>query len=168
MPLTRKGQKLTGTDSILAYRATNGIEARSLAAHLANAGISARVLGETLQGAYAGIDVGGMNTPEVWVAAGDRELAETLISAWRRELPLRATQVEDQLEAEGRRPQHFQYSLMTALTVTTVVAILAALVGRGLVQLLELPGWVFYPVYTTLVIVAFQKYGRRVFHRDRR
>jgi len=157
---------MSGTsDSILAYRASNAIEARSLAAHLANAGINARVLGESLQGAYAGIDVGGLNTPEVWVAAGDRKLAEPLISAWRTELPTFAIQTDHQPDAKKDRPKHFQFSLITALTVTTIVAISAGLVSRGVVSLLEWPRWSFYPLYTTLIIVVFQKYGRRLFLR---
>ena len=53
--------------------------------HLADEGIGARVLGQPLQGAYAGIELGGMHLPEVWVAEKDRQAAEPLIDGWRAE-----------------------------------------------------------------------------------
>jgi hypothetical protein len=82
------------SDAILAYQATSAIEAHALVACLANAGIDARVLGESLQGGYAGLDLGGMNLPEVWVAGKDRELAAPIISAWQAEHHVAVTKVK--------------------------------------------------------------------------
>ena len=66
---------MSDSDSILAYEAANGIEARALVAFLANEGIEARVLGEALQGAFGGIEAGTLDTVEVWVSAVDRAVA---------------------------------------------------------------------------------------------
>ena len=76
---------MSDSESILAYEAGNAIEARALAAFLANEGIEARVLGEALQGAFGGIEAGSLDTVEVWVPAADRARAEPLIEQWRQE-----------------------------------------------------------------------------------
>lgn len=104
-------------DAIFAYRAANVVEAHALAAELENAGIDARVLGESLQGAYAGLNLGGMNLPEVWVAGKDRELAAPIISAW---------QAEHHSAAAKIKPRRFR---VTALLVICFVILLLYGIG---------------------------------------
>jgi hypothetical protein len=140
------------SDSILAYRAASAVEAHALVAHLANAGISSRVLGESLQGAYAGIKLGGMDLLEVWVAGKDRVAAESLIAAWQAEhFPAGATV----------KPRRFQFSLLLALIVMTYIALLA---GFGAMS--ETTADVFGPLmhllfFGTFVIVAWMKVRSR-------
>jgi hypothetical protein len=83
--ITRKEFFVSDSDSILVYTAGNAIEARALAAFLANEGIEARVLGEALQGAFGGIDAGTLDTVELWVSMADRDKAAPLIEQWRQE-----------------------------------------------------------------------------------
>ena len=104
-------------DAILAYRAAGAVEAHALVCHLANAGIDSRVLGESLQGAYAGIRLGGMDLPEVWVAGKDRNAAEPVIAAWRAE--------HDPLGETGK-PRRFQFSVALMLLGTAYVALMLA------------------------------------------
>lgn len=111
----------TSTDTILAYQAEDFIEAHALAAYLDEAGIDVRVLGDSLQGAYSGIRI--LNEAQVWVAASDRDAAEPLIAAWRTERQAREVELAEQREGSSRRPEIFQFSLMTALGVMTVVAL---------------------------------------------
>src|SRR5687767_6462910 len=117
---------------ILAYRARDAIKARALAAHLANAGIEAQVLGEFLHGAYAGIHAGGMNIAEVWVAAEDRPAAEPIIEQWRQEQSAQSTNAGASAD-EGRtqRPAKLQFSMAALLWLMTAIAILAAATGFG-------------------------------------
>ena len=105
------------SDAILAYQATNAVEAHALVAYLANAGIDARVLGESLQGAYAGIRLGDMDLPEVWVAGKDRDAAEPLIASWTD---------EHNPGAKLPEPRKFQFSLLAAMLLMTIVALLAS------------------------------------------
>ncbi len=105
------------SDAILAYQATSAVEAHALVAYLANAGIDARVLGESLQGGYAGLDLGGMNLPEVWVAGKDRELAAPIISAWQAEHHVAVTKI---------RPRSFK---VTALIVICFIILLLYGIG---------------------------------------
>jgi hypothetical protein len=72
-------------DLVLAYRTTNEVAARSLAAYLENAGIESQVVGEFLGGAYAGLSFGRMNEREVWVAEKDKDEATKLVAEWERE-----------------------------------------------------------------------------------
>jgi hypothetical protein len=108
---------MENADAILAYRAASAVEAHSLVAHLANAGVEARVLGESLQGAYAGLDLGGMNLPEVWVAGKDRQLAAPFISAW---------QAEHHSAVPRTQPRHLW---VTALMVICFVILLLYGIG---------------------------------------
>jgi hypothetical protein len=105
---------LTVADAILVYRAANVVEAHALVVRLADEGIEARVLGEPLQGAYAGLRLGGMELAEVWVADDDREAAEPIIDAWRNEhFPT----------AGALKPTRFQFPLIVLLVVMTYVAL---------------------------------------------
>jgi hypothetical protein len=108
---------MNDANAILAYQATSAVEAHALVAYLANAGIDARVLGESLQGGYAGLDLGGMNQPEVWVEGKDRELAAPIIAAWQAEHHSTVTKV---------KPRRFK---VTALLV--ICFILLLLYGIG-------------------------------------
>jgi hypothetical protein len=105
---------LTVADAILVYRASNAVEAHALVARLADEGVDARVLGEPLQGAYAGIRVGGMELAEVWIAHKDRDAAEPIIDAWREEhFPT----------AGGEKPRRFQFPLIVLFVAMTYVAL---------------------------------------------
>lgn len=76
----------TPTDElVLVFRTTSSVEARSLAAHLEDADIEPRVVGDFLDGAYGGLNLGRMGEKEIWVAANDAATAEPLVEAWRRE-----------------------------------------------------------------------------------
>jgi hypothetical protein len=111
----------TSTDTILAYQASDFVEAHSLAVHLGEEGIDARVLGEALQGAYAGIALGGMDRPEVWIAGADRAAAEPLIAAWRAEQQARTAEASP----ISGNSAGFRFSMMTLFGVMTLVALWA-------------------------------------------
>jgi hypothetical protein len=133
--------QLKDSDPILEYRAASAVEAHALVAHLENEGIEARVLGEPLQGAYAGIRMGGMDLPEVWVASKDREAAEPVIAAWRAEhFPV----------GENVKPRRFQFSLTLALIVMTYIALLA-----GSEVMSEASRSIFLPLLTLLLMGGF-------------
>lgn len=106
-------RSLATSDAILAYRAGDGVEAHALVARLAEAGVVARVLGESLQGLYPGVNLGGMNQPEVWVAATDRAAAEPVIAAWQAE------------HGVADAAPRWQFSFTVALAVTAYVAFMA-------------------------------------------
>lgn len=152
--------ELSGTDAYLAYRASSSVEARSLAAYLDEAGVEAHVLGEALQGGYGGINVGSMNAVEVWVSGPQRQLAESLVATWRKDVAA-ATAAENEKDdgRRGRRPS-FQYSMATALIVMTIVAIYAALVGRGIMWWVEVPRSLLGALYLVIYIALAMKYFR--------
>jgi hypothetical protein len=132
---------LKDSDPVLAYRSASAVEAHALVAHLENEGIESRVLGEPLQGAYAGIKLGGMDLLEVWVANKDRAAAEPVIAAWRAEhFPV----------GEKIKPRRFQFSLTLALLVMTYIALLA---GAELMS--EASRSVFMPLLTLLLLGGF-------------
>ena len=152
--------ELSADDAFLAYRASSSIEARSLTAYLDEAGVEAHVLGEALQGGYGGINVGSMNAVEVWVSGPQRQLAESLVATWRQEVAA-ATAAENK-EEEGRRGKRrsFQYSMGTALIVMTVIAMISALVGRGVISWFEVPGSLLGVLYLVIYIALAVKYFR--------
>ncbi|MCC6492468.1 MAG: DUF2007 domain-containing protein [Pirellulales bacterium] len=76
---------MSGSDDLHVYRTASSAEARSLAAALAAEGIESRVVGEALQGAYAGLNIGGMSDVSVWIHSRDRERADGLIAGLHRE-----------------------------------------------------------------------------------
>jgi hypothetical protein len=158
--MQRAEQNLSVDDAFLAYRASSSIEARSLAAYLDEGGVEAHVLGEALQGGYGGINVGSMNSVEVWVPGSQREMAEPLVLTWRQEVAA-ATAAENDV-GEGRRGKRrsFQYSMATALIVMTVVAIYAALVGRGAMSWFEVPRSLFFVLYFVIYVALLVKYVR--------
>jgi hypothetical protein len=88
---------------------------------LGEEGIDARVLGEALQGAYAGIALGGMDRPEVWIAGADRAAAEPLIAAWRAEQQARTAEASP----ISGNSAGFRFSMMTLFGVMTLVALWA-------------------------------------------
>ena len=145
---TLESSTMEDSDAILAYRAASAVEAHALVAHLANAGVDSRVLGESLQGAYAGIRLGGMDLPEVWVAGKDCVAAEPIIAAWQAEhFPAGAT----------AKPRRFQFSLLLALIVMTYIALLA---GFGAMS--ETTADIFGPLvhlffFGAFVIVAWMR-----------
>ncbi len=150
---------LSSHDAYLAYRAPSSVEARSLAAYLDEAGVDSHVLGEVLQGGYGGINVGSMNAVEVWVPGSQRQSAEPLVSAWRQEVAA-ATEAENEApDRQGKRTS-FQYSTGTALIVMTVVAMIAALVGRGVISWFEVPGSLLGVLYFVISIALAVKYFR--------
>jgi hypothetical protein len=158
--MPQEEQKLSVDDAFLAYRASSSIEARSLAAYLDEGGVEAHVLGEALQGGYGGINVGSMNSVEVWVPGSQRESAESLVLTWRQEVAA-ATAAENDV-GEGRRGKRtsFQYSMATALIVMTIVAIYAALVGRGTMSWFEVPRSLFFVLYIVIYVALLVKYVR--------
>lgn len=161
--MSREEHVLSADDAFLAYRASSSIEARSLAAYLDEAGVEAHVLGEALQGGYGGINVGSMNSVEVWVPGSQRPTAESLVATWRQEVAA-ATGAGDeddkQNQGRARRRTSFQYSMATALVVMTLTAIFAALVGQGVLSWYEAPGFVFSVFYAALIIALAIKYFR--------
>ena len=72
-------------DIVLVYRTVSSVEAHSLADWLDGAGVESQIVGDFLDGAYAGINFGRMGEKEVWVAAKDEATAASLIDDWRRE-----------------------------------------------------------------------------------
>ena len=70
---------------VLAYRTPSSLEARALANYLDDAGIASHVVGEFLEGVYAGLSFGRMDEKEVWVAAKDEAAAASLVAQWRSE-----------------------------------------------------------------------------------
>ena len=70
---------------VLAYRTANSVEAHALANHLADAGIETQIVGDFLDGAYAGLNLGRMGEKELWVAAKDQAAAAAVVAEWRRE-----------------------------------------------------------------------------------
>jgi hypothetical protein len=111
---------VNSTDPILLYRTANSIEAKSLALHLEAAGIDARLTGETLYEAYAGLGLGQTAPVDVWISREDRHAAIPLVVAWRKEL-------SD--ENRNERPRKFQFSLMSVFLLMTVVAVFACVVA---------------------------------------
>jgi hypothetical protein len=129
------------SEAILAYRAASAVEAHALVGQLTDAGIESRVLGESLQGAYGGIKLGGMDLPEVWIAGDDRNAAEPIIAAWRAEhFPVGAE----------RKPRRFQFPLAMLLIVMTFVAI-----NFGWAAMSETAGNIFAPLVNLLLFGAF-------------
>lgn len=110
---------MSASDSILVYRAESPVEAHALVARLADDGIEARVLGESLQGAYGGIRLGGMHLPEVWIAEGDRQAAEPIITAWRAE------------HAPANVVEHFQFPLGLLFIAMAYVAVVLSFQAMG-------------------------------------
>ena len=104
------------TDPVLFYRTTNSIEAKSLALRLEAADIEARLTGETLYEAYAGLGLAQTAPVDVWISSADREAAMPLLNEWREERGHATRNV---------RPRKFQFSLMSLLLVTTVFAVFA-------------------------------------------
>lgn len=74
---------------VLVYRTPNSVEARTLANHLDDADIESQIVGDFLEGAYAGLNLGRMDEKEVWVAAKDEAAANAVVAEWRQEHPSR-------------------------------------------------------------------------------
>jgi hypothetical protein len=149
---------LKNAGEILVYRAASAVEAHALVAHLADQGIEARVLGEPLQGAYAGIHLGGMELPEVWIADKDRDAAEPLIAAWRTEHSLAGAVV---------KPGRFQFPMWLMLLVMTYVALILGSTAMS-EQALE----IFAPLlglalFATLAAIAWVQARRRKSYGER-
>jgi hypothetical protein len=160
MGMRLEEHELSGAEAYLAYRASSSVEARSLAAYLDEAGVEAHVLGEALQGGYGGINVGSMNAVEVWVSGPQRQIAESLVATWRQEVAAtKSAENEENAGRRGRRPS-FQYSMATALIVMTIVAVYAALVGRGLMWWVEVPRSLLGLLYLVIYIALAVKYFR--------
>lgn len=71
---------------VLVYRTPNSVEARTLANHLDDADIESQIVGDFLDGAYAGLNLGRMGEKEVWVAAKDQAAAAAIIAGWKQQL----------------------------------------------------------------------------------
>jgi hypothetical protein len=148
------------SDAILAYRAASAVEAYALVAHLEDEGIEARVLGEPLQGAYGGINAGGMNSVEVWISSINRTEAESMIDQWHR---VRMTQSDEGQEQLGPEPPaKLQYSMLFLLWLMTAVAILAAATSLDLISLADWAGGMLYMALLTGLIQGFRKGSRRL------
>ena len=157
------------SESILVYRTADAIEARALAAHMAGVGIEARVLGESLQGAYAGIHVGGMNAAEVWIPAADRDAAELIISDWQDDRRAQAAErVQSGGEASSPTPARLQYSMAAMLWLMTAVAILAAATSLELMSYRDWPVGLFQLLMLTAVLKLIVKGSRQLFRWLRR
>jgi hypothetical protein len=158
--MRREEHASNAAEAFRVYVASSSVEARSLAAYLEEGGVEAHVLGEALQGGYGGINVGSMNAVEVWAPGTQRQLAESLVAMWRQEVAA-ATAAENE-EDEGRRSKRksFQYSVGTALIVMTVVAMIAALVGRGVISWFEVPRSLLSVLYLVIYIALAVKYFR--------
>lgn len=98
----------------------NSVEVRSLAMHLEDAGIESRVLGDFLDGAYAGINIGGMTERELWVAAKDRPAAQAIIAQWVKDYRV------DDAPARGHR---YQFSWRQGALVALLLFLL--MIGFG-------------------------------------
>jgi hypothetical protein len=150
------------TQPVRAYRAIDFIEARALLVHLESAGVEAHILGEYLQGAYAGLNLGGMDAPEIWVSSEDLPRAESAIADWQESLRRHADSDQIGLSAyEHRKPLKFQYSTAALLWLMTCVAIFAAGVAFDLVTYENWPAWIFSLFAYSLVLVFAWKKIRR-------
>lgn len=146
---------------VLVYRAKDAVEARTLAAHLESAGVEAHVLGEFLQGAYAGLHVGGMDAPEIWVSSGDLPRAELVIAEWRESL--RTSPHSDRMDsAASAKPFKLQFSTAALLWITTCVAIFATGAAFELVTYANWPTWIFNLFVFSLVLLAAVKGAGRM------
>ena len=114
------------SEPVLAYRAKDAVEASALATYLEAEGIEPHVLGEYLQGAYAGVTAGGMNAPEVWICAGDFPRAKSLIAEWHERHAADAA-----ADVTPTREPKFQYSTASLLWLMTIVAVLATAIVRN-------------------------------------
>jgi hypothetical protein len=111
-------------EAIVAYRAANSIEARSLAMQLDDAGIEAHVVGESIYEAYPGIRLSPQSPVEVWVSPEDAEAAKSIVDAWRQEHQVPPPSWEG-------KPRRFQFSARTVLLLMTIVALLACAATFG-------------------------------------
>jgi hypothetical protein len=102
---------------VLVYRTTNAVEAHTIANHLDDAAIESQVVGDFLDGAYAGLNLGRMGDKEVWVAAKDEDAAAAVVAEWRREHPL------DQLEDSRSIPLVLKIMLVIALLWLLLIGI---------------------------------------------
>jgi Putative prokaryotic signal transducing protein len=148
------------SDLILAYHACDSVEARALAARFADAGIDAQVLGESLQGAYGGINAGNLNSVEVWIPSADRSEAESVIAEWRQiHFHPRSNRKEPSTVSP---PVKLQYSTLVLLWVMTAVAILAAATSLRLISFHDWPGGMVSLLLLPAFIDLFIKGVRRL------
>jgi hypothetical protein len=111
---------VNSTHPVLLYRTANSIEAKSLALHLEAAGVEARLTGETLYEAYAGLGLGQTTPVEVWISRDDCSAAMPLVNAWRGEFSG---------ESKKARPGKFQFSLISVFLLMTFVAAFAGIMA---------------------------------------
>jgi len=102
---------------VLVYRTPNSVEARTLANHLDDADIESQIVGDFLDGAYAGLNLGRMGEKELWVAAKDEAAAAAVVAEWRREHPL------DKLDDSGAMPLALKVVLAVALLFLLLIGI---------------------------------------------
>jgi Ni,Fe-hydrogenase I cytochrome b subunit len=130
----------------VAYRTGDTVEAHALAGYLSTAGIDARVVGDFLDTAYAGLQLGSRAKVEVWIPGADRKAAEPLLAKW---------VAEHAPHEPAESVPVFRYSMLTVLLVITAAAAYMAAAAAGphsaggalvLFQLLLIGGAVLFVV----------------------
>lgn len=108
------------------YRTTNGVEAHALRIQLAKEGIDAVVVGDVLETAWGAMP-GDAAAASVLVADADRAEARKRLELWVHEREV--VQVEHRKTGQRSLVRPLRYNLRILLVLTTVVAILAAMLG---------------------------------------